>query len=330
MLENNILPRSENLTRKDLFVEDLYKIESQLEPQEGKYRIKILEFEQEHSYFSNFELIKVIHPKILKAGTVNDKITFYKNIKKPEKITDSKGKDLTKAISGGDTFRGKNGDNLKIKFKDVGNKENILAWKASLRAGYPRVDSIQKAIQKLRTPQQMKGFLEKMTSVTWKSPGIFCLSLCFFCHSSCKTSIIFYLYSPKEKAEKIGMTHPREISSTGSMEIPPSFVKKESSSLELGLEWTNTHKLDYICLAQPASPEEVKSIRIENLKVESLRHSRHKEISKADLEKGKVELKPVQFLELEFPYKKTSLKPQETVSYFLKSKGYYKKLAYHK
>jgi len=39
-----------------------------------------------------------------------------------------------------------------------------------------------------------------------------------------------------------------------------------------------------------------------------------------------VELKPVQHIELDFPYKKITLKSGETVSYFLKSKGYYKKV----
>ena len=193
-------------------------------------------------------------------------------------------------------------------------------------SGYPRVDSVQKVIKKLKTAQQLDEFLKKMSLMSWKA-GFTFIGAIGFCHSSCKVSIIFYIYPlNKSKIKKIGITHPREIFSTGLMNLSPHLEKNNSSSLEFGLEWTNTHKLDFIGLAQLASPEETKKIKIENLKIESLKHSRKKEISKKELKKGKVELKPVQFLELTFPYKKITLKPQEIISFFLKSKGYYKKV----
>jgi len=295
-----------------------------LKPQDGKYKLRIVEFEQEHSYFSNFELIKVIHPKTLKAGVIDNQIVFYKNVKRPAKIINKQGKDLTNSLNKNGGFNGKTGDILKLKFGSITGKESILIWRACLRAGYPRIDSVQKALGKLKTTQQLDRFLNKIVSIPWRVPIIGCIGI-HSSHSSCKISIIFYL-SLSGKNEKVGIIHPRENFSTGLIDLSPHFKKDSSSSLELSLEWTNTHKLNFIGLAQLASSQEIKATKINNLKPETIKHSRQKEINKNDLEKGKVELIPGQSLELTFPYTKSNLKPKETVSYLLKSKGYYKKV----
>jgi len=321
-MENNILPESENQARKNLFVDDFYKLESSPQPQGGKYKLRILEFEQEHSYFSNFELVRAIHPKNLTSAVLDGKMVFYKEPKLPSKIINNQGKNTLKAISRGDAFKGSAEDFLSVKFENLTGKENALIWQASLRAGYPRVESIQKALKRLKTEKQIGNFLNKMSSMPWKVAGTCFVAAVGFCHSSCKVSIIFYLHSSSgKKGKKIGMTHPREMPSTGLMKISP-----KSKTLDIGLEWTNTHKLSALGLAQLASSEEVKKTKVESIALESLSHSQKKEITKKDLIKGGVELKPVQHIELDFPYKKITLKSGETVSYFLKSKGYYKKV----
>jgi len=327
-----------------LFVEDLYKFESSLNPQGEKYKLRIFEFEQEHSYFSNFELIRAVHPKKLEIGVINNKIVFYKNTKKPKKITSAEDKDLSQTLNKKGAFNGKAGDSLKLKFENIAGQNNILVWQACLRTGYPRVENMERALKKFKTDQELDKFLNKMAPTPWKvAKALLGVSVA---HVSLedgrknlatgdggesgggggtgKWSIIFYL-SFFNKTEKIGIIHPRENFSTGLMNLSPYLRKKKPSSLEIGLEWTNTHKLNFMGLAQLATSEEIKDIKIENLKLETMKHSHKKEVNKEDLEKGKVELIPGQFLELTFPYKKIAPKSTETISYLLKSKGYYKK-----
>jgi len=315
------------LQRKNLIVEDLYKLESNPYLEKDKYNIKILEFEQEHSYFSNFELIKIIHPKNLFVGVEDNKIIYYKNINKPAKIINDKTGDVVKNF-GKEIFKGKKGDKIKFEFENISLENNLLIWKACLRAGYPRIENMVKSFNGLKSQQDVDSFLNKMATSPWKLPNVFTI----FGHSSCSggknVSIFLSLSLPGEdKDKKIGITHPRENFSGGSLDISSYLKKKEKlSSLKIYMEWTNTHKLSSIGLAQIATKREVEGIKVENLKLNSIKHSHEGEVSKEKLERGKTELVPGQFLELVFPCGKEIISSEENCSFLLRSKGHYKKV----
>ena len=283
----------------------------------------IAEFEQEHSYFSGFELIKVVHPQNLFPEALNGKIVFYKNLTKPAEITDGEGKEVSIKSNNGFLYSGKQGDKLRFKFKE--NSKNILVWRACLRANHPRIEYLNNAVKKLKDSDQFRKFFTNLSPVPWKVPNIFvCLvsAVSHSSHSSKYLSIILKLLFPQKKSVEI--IHPRENFSTGLADLS-GFVKGTQDSIELEMEWTNTHKINLLGMVELASEEEAKKAQIEHLELESLTHS-HDKTNKADLVKGKVELIPVQFLELIFPYKKTTVPQGKAVSFFLKSKGYYQKI----
>jgi hypothetical protein len=289
-----------------------------LRPEDGKYKLRILEFEQEHSYFHDFELLKITNPKELKVGVVNNKIVFYKDPRKPTAITNDKGKGLGDVLNGNKIFKGKTGDILKLKFKDISDQYNVLVWQASLRAGYPRVKSVEKTLKKIKNISKLEKYLKQINFLFLSQQAHASLNPIF-----AKSINFGILSSDKSKSKKIGICHPRENFSTGLLDISSHLIKSQSQQ-EVTLEWTNTHNLKLISLAQSATPKEMKGVKIESLKLESLLHSSDAKITKKDFKKG-VELIPGQYLELTFPYEKPSLDSNQTTSFVLKSKGYYKK-----
>ena len=291
-----------------------------MQPQDGKYKLRILEFEQEHSYFHNFELLRIAHPKELMVGVIKDEIIFYKGLRKPTAITDNKGKDLGDILNGNKIFKGKADKILKLKFKDISDQDNVLVWQAGLRAGYPRVNSVEQILKKMKKTSKLEKYLKQMNilyaaqAVRSSSPDpIFAKSINFG-----------ILSNDESKAKKIGICHPRENLSIGLLNIS-SHLMKDQSQQTITLEWTNTHNLKSIGLAQLVKSKESKEIKIESLKLESLLHSNDAKITEKDFKKG-VELTPGQYLEMVFPYEKSSLNPNQTTSFVLKSKGYYKKI----
>ena len=144
IMDNNILPESENVLRKDTVVKELYKLEAQPKLKKGKYLLRILEFEREHSYLHNFELVKTIHHKNTDVGVIDNKIVGFKDIVLPSSIKDKKGKNWTKKLSFQDDktiFKGKKGDTLTVNFDDIQSLKNPhLIFRANLRADYSRVD----------------------------------------------------------------------------------------------------------------------------------------------------------------------------------------------
>ena len=50
IIDNNILPESENILRKDVVIEELYKLEITPEIKNGKYLFRVVELEKERSH----------------------------------------------------------------------------------------------------------------------------------------------------------------------------------------------------------------------------------------------------------------------------------------
>ena len=302
-----------------MIVEDLYKLESSLQPEDGKYKLRVVEFEQEHSYLYDFELLKIVHPTLLTVGIVNNKIVYYKDVLKPATITDSKGKDLKGMINGNDSFQGKAGEILKLKFNDISNVNNLLIWKASLRGGYARIsENLKDNLKPIDKPKEIGVFLTK----SLLAASIALAATAKKVWAAKATSIHFYLLS-NGKSTEIGVTHPRENSSMGLLDIS-SYLPKKQSPTEIHLKWTETHDINSISLAQMIKPND-KELKVESLQIESLRHSKNEKIDVKDLKKG-AEIIPGQYLELSFPYKDMILDSDQTVSFVFRSKGFYRKM----
>jgi len=135
VLDNNVLPKSEASQGAD--VEDYYRLEQNLVPKNGKYSLVISEFEQEHSYFDQVNLLAVDHESdVHVAVTQNGEILTYKNPAAPIAAFDNNGTDRLSQINRIDGniaepstyFYGQRGDYLVLNFGvvDTGNAKLIL------------------------------------------------------------------------------------------------------------------------------------------------------------------------------------------------------------
>jgi hypothetical protein len=90
IIDNNILPASELTNGTD--VQDYYKLEQSLVPRNGKYSIIISEFENEHSYLDQVQLLAVDHNSNVNiAVTPDGEILTYKNPNAPTYAFDNYG-----------------------------------------------------------------------------------------------------------------------------------------------------------------------------------------------------------------------------------------------
>ncbi len=322
MVENNILPLSEDSQRKELVVEDWYKLEHPLVPQKGEYKLRVIEFEQEISYFKDLELIKIIHPKSLNLNVINNKIVFYKDVIKPSLITDSDGKEVK--LREQNSVRGKKGDALRLKFDDFSAEHKLLVLIASLRAGYPRIKTVEQMLGGIKSFDEIKKYLYLINAPFGILVDPFPVKAAE-CTSCGKVSSIIVSISicQGDKVKEIEIIHPREKASVGLLDLS-DYLTKSKESLEFRLEWTNTHNLEPVGLAKLATKEEMAGVKTETLKPISVKHFQESKLADKSLEE--VELKPGQYLELAFPGKEKPLEKGETVSFVVKSKGYYKKV----
>ena len=126
------------------------------------------------------------------------------------------------------------------------------------------------------------------------------------------------------KKSPLAIIHPRENFSFGLVDIS-DYLSKKQTSLNLELEWTESHNLSFIGLTE-VKPIKNGQSKIEKIRLAELKHSHNRNINKNNLKEGKVELIPGQFISLEFPYKKNTLKSNQRASFVLRSKGYYTQL----
>ncbi len=323
IIDNNILPDSENILRKNTVVEELYKLEVVPKSKNKKYLLQVMEFEKEHSYFHGFELIKIVHSKELSIGIINKKIVAFKNLILPSLIKDKKGKDWTKQLSALDDkafFNGEKDDVLNIKFGNIQSLKNChLVFRASLRAGYPRIAKIGQRLERAVSENKLIDSLKKIAAASLAAAKI--MESDTASAEIVKSINLSVVYIGENKEKLVNIIHPREQFSVGLVNIFPH-IKRGQKSLSLTLEWTAPHNLSFIGLADVdslTSPH----IKQEIVKLSNLRHSEDKDINKKHLKDGKVELIPGKYLELEFPAKEEEVKSNQKTSLVLKSKGYY-------
>jgi hypothetical protein len=96
--DNNILPQSEYPGNEGIDVTDYYRLVKRLQAKDGKYILKVKEFEHEHSDLDQFKLLAVDHPKNTKVDvSLNGNIIHYRV---PSRIRHArwKGKDVWNAL----------------------------------------------------------------------------------------------------------------------------------------------------------------------------------------------------------------------------------------
>jgi len=120
VIDNNLLSASE--TSEGIDVEDYYRLEQTLVPQEGKYSLMIKEFEQEHSYFDQVKLVAVdhefgVHVAVSPAG----EFLTYKNPHAPFLAVDGDGNSCLDVLNeiDGEYYEGHNGDHVVLDFANL-------------------------------------------------------------------------------------------------------------------------------------------------------------------------------------------------------------------
>jgi len=330
IIDNNILSASENILRKDIIVEELYKLEVRPYQKDKRYLFRIIEFEKEHSHFYGFDLVKIIHSKEVSVGIVNNKIVAYKNLILPSSVRNKKGEDWTKKLSTLNDkifFGGEKENVLNARFNDVQNLENChLILRASLRANYSRIIKTTKNLEKIFSSE--RKWVDSLKKIAIASLGTVAAGEVikpkdvFAAEHLCKSINIYVdIYVGNNKKGLVSIVHPRERFSLGLVDIS-KYTKERKGPLSLKLKWTNSHNLSFLSLVNVSSLNN-SNVKQETIKLSNLKHSEDKSIDKESLKNGKVELTPGQFIELEFPAKKEVINSDQEISFILRSKGYY-------
>jgi len=283
-----------------------------------------LEFEHEHSYFSDFKLIKITCPEKVNIGVIDNEIVAFKNLILPSSIRDKKGEDWTKKLSilsDRTFFGGEKDDILNVKFDKLPDWENYyLVFRSSLRAHYPSINETSKKLEKI-FPSENKwiDFLKKTAAAF---AGAFVVN-----ETARPGNVIakeipsIFIYNNNHKKELIKIVHPRERFSLGLVDFSKC-IEKEDKSISLKMKWTRFHDLSFVSLAE-LKPLNSFQVKQETLKVSRLSHSENKEVDERYLKDGKVELIPGQFIKLEFSAEKENINSSQKASFILKSKGHY-------
>ena len=173
VLVHGPMAASEDMSRKDIIVEELYKLETNLSSKNKRYLLRVIEFEKERSHFYGFELIRIIHSKETNIGVVNNKTIAYKNLILPSLVLDSKKKSWTEklsSLSDKTFFGGEENDVLNIKIDNLQSlKTCYLIFRANLRASYPRISKISKQLEK--TSSSERGWINSFKKIVAASLG---------------------------------------------------------------------------------------------------------------------------------------------------------------
>jgi len=120
-LDDNLMPSSESSTRD---VTDYYLLQQSLVAnEEGLYSLLLSEFEEEHSFFDNVELLAVDHPPNFNvAVSPCGEILTYTNPHPPMLAITNEHKNVKRSLSSadGDYYEGYNGSYVTLTFRNEG------------------------------------------------------------------------------------------------------------------------------------------------------------------------------------------------------------------
>ena len=287
-----------------------------------------MEFEHEHSYFSDFKLIKITCPEKVNIGVIDNEIVAFKNLILPSSIRDKKGEDWTKKLSilsDRTFFGGEKDDILNVKFDKLPDWENYyLVFRACLRANYPSISKISKKLEKI-SPLQKK-WTDSLKKIAFASATTFVVSEAAKPENVLAKTLplSIYIYSNNHKKKLVKIVHPRERFSLGLVDFS-KYVEKKDNSVSLKMEWTKFHNLSFVGLAE-VKPLDSFQVKQKTIELSKLRHSENKDVDEGYLKDEKVELIPGQFIELEFPAEKENINSNQKTFFILKSKGHYTSL----
>lgn len=121
--DNNVLPLSEVYGRDSLDVVDYYRLHVPTTPREGTYSLKLLEFEEEHSFFDSVSLLAVDHDSNVTIGVhpQTGEIFTFEDPEPPESAVDNYGRDVLDGLLAwdGSTYEGWRGDYVELNFGRV-------------------------------------------------------------------------------------------------------------------------------------------------------------------------------------------------------------------
>lgn len=286
--ENNILPDSEDLFRKEKVVEDYYVLQSQPEEENGCINLKIRELYREVSYLYNFHLMTVEHPKDYKIGfTTDNNLLSYKNPISALSCKNQYGEDCLLEVTNRDWinperyFHASPGDSLEIDFGKV-------------------VSSSLKLV--IVDPKDDERFL--MAGCGGEPPAQ-------------RKSIHIYIYI--NQLPKIDTIHTRLDFYPDIVDLTP-YISQIKDNLKIKLEFTAHHKVAFVGI--DTTPPVPMKKRV--YKLAQAIHSELGDVTETLKEENNqfVRLMPGEEIELKFPVPEPP-KPGNKLSYVLVSKGYY-------
>lgn len=129
-VDNNILPLSEVFDRETVDVADYYRLAAPLVPKDGTYSLKIVEFEEEHSFFDSVALWVVDHDPDVRIGVdaQTGEIFTYEDPESPEWAVDNYGRDVSSPLLAWDglVYEGWRGDTVELHFGAVHRDQALL------------------------------------------------------------------------------------------------------------------------------------------------------------------------------------------------------------
>lgn len=112
-------------------LEDYYRLEQTLVPEQGKYQLVIGEFENEHSYFDAVRLLAVDHDADIEVAVTSEgEILTYKDPYPPVSAIDDQGNNVLESVKeiDGQYYEGYEGSCIEQDFGDlnVGNGAKLV------------------------------------------------------------------------------------------------------------------------------------------------------------------------------------------------------------
>ena len=288
-LDNTILGESEVIDRLNLPVEDYYKIQQPMVlGDDGNYQLSIVEFENEHSYLDQFELITVDHKPGTEIQLSQDGSIYTVKDPIPPSRSCKPGSPLTSYLSlveeaDDDKFiEGIDGFNALVYFDDEYDLTNAkLVIKSDMKPGSGGGGG---------------------GSLSTEGPD---------------GPILIHFKNPLTgEWDTVGEIYPRALWSTDIIDLS-QYAYLGNTSLRFMFEWQGHHKLDYVGL----DLSEQENFYVQRLSPSSATHSERGLVTyDVTLPDNRyVELVPGEWMNVTFPYAPTSLE-RDFIFY---SKGYY-------
>ena len=270
----------------------MYKFENNPVSEDGLYKIRIVEFENEFSELQDFELIRVKHPEDVNIAVLDGEIVGYENEFNSNLLVDGK------EFSSGEVIKRNKGEKAEIKLDD---DYDFFVSKTALRGGDRRLNEVKNEFSE---SSDLNDIAKKIATIAGLTTPINSANAQ---RKPVLKSVHFqYILSGEGEKKEISVSHPRENFSTHIIKL------LDLKGDKLTLEWTDTHKVAPIGFTNKVSDNK---FSIEKQKVEEVAHSTQKEVELP------TSLEPGEMISLHFPkFKET--KKEET--FILKSNGYYR------